>query len=66
MRTWLVDIRKAQGKSTYAVAKICGISQSFYSSIENESRGEKLPVPTAKKIAAALGFDWTKFYEEKE
>lgn len=64
MRTWLAEIRKSQNKSTYEVADDCGISQSFYFGIEAGTRGEKLPVQTAKKIAAALGFDWTRFYEE--
>ena len=31
-----------------------------------EKRGNPLPVDTAKKIAEALGFDWTKFYEEEQ
>jgi len=60
MRKWLADIR---GERTQAeVAALCGISQNYYSYIET---GEKRPaVDTAKKIASALGFDWTLFYEE--
>lgn len=39
-----------------------GISRAGYANIEN---GKRLPsVPVAKKIAAVLGFDWTRFYEE--
>lgn len=56
---WLEAIRK--NRSQADVAKNAGISQAFYCEIE---RGKKCPsVPVAKKIAAVLGFDWTKFYE---
>ncbi len=47
------------------VASICGISRQYYSFIESGERGAKLPVPTAKKIAEALGFDWVKFYNNE-
>jgi len=60
MRKWLVDIRGEQ--SQQEVAAKAGISQNFYSWIE---KGERTPsVKTAKKIAAVLGFDWTRFFEE--
>ena len=64
MRKWLIAIRENAGLSTYQAANACGVSQSFYYAIEAGKRGNKLPVQTAKKIAAALGFDWTRFYEE--
>lgn len=62
IRKWLVDIR---GKRTQLeVAKLCGISQNFYSCLET---GERNPsVATAKEIGAALGFDWVLFYGEKQ
>lgn len=60
-RTWLVRIRG--DRSQQAIAARCGISQNFYSWIE---RGERNPsVEVAKKIASALGFDWTLFYEDE-
>lgn len=62
-RSWLYDIRKAKGMTTYNAADECGISQSYYFSIESGQRGDKLPVETAMKIAAALNFDWKMFYE---
>ncbi len=64
MRTWLVDIRKTAGKSQYEAAAECGISQSYYAAIETGVRGNPLNVKIAKRIAAALGFDWKKFYED--
>jgi len=39
------------------------LSRSFYTEIEN---GDKNPsVETAKKIASALGFDWTIFFNNQ-
>lgn len=49
MRDWLVTLRKHQGLSQYEVANRCGISQSYYASIETGSRGNPLSVETAKK-----------------
>lgn len=64
MRQWLKKLRISAGLSTYKVAKLAGISQSYYSSIETGVRGNPLNVDVAKKIAEALGFDWTMFYDE--
>jgi len=64
MRKWLANIRTAAGKSQQAVANAAGISQSYYAGIELGVRGKPLAVPVAKKIAAALGFDWTQFYDD--
>ncbi len=66
MRKWLADIRAASGKSQQEVADTSGISQSYYAGIELGIRGKPLAVPVAKRIAAALGFDWTMFYDEDE
>lgn len=65
MRTWLVEMRKASGKSQQTVADEAGISQSYYAGIETGVRGNPLPVPMAKAIAGAMGFDWTKFYDDE-
>ena len=64
MRKWLVDIRTSRKKSQQEVADAAGISQSYYAGIETGIRGKPLGVPIAKKIAAALGFDWNLFYDE--
>ncbi|OPY59345.1 MAG: helix-turn-helix protein [Pelotomaculum sp. PtaU1.Bin065] len=60
-RDWLIKIR---GDYTHQqIADKAGVSRSYYTEIEN---GDKNPsVETAKKIAGALGFEWTKFFEEK-
>lgn len=62
MRNWLREIRKKAALTEGDVAAMVGITQVAYHWIET---GERTPKPeTAKKIAMALGFDWTKFYEE--
>lgn len=66
MRKWLADIRKGANKTQQNVASAAGISQAYYAGIELGIRGKPLTVPVAKKIAAVLGFDWTRFYEEDE
>ena len=54
----LHDLRQAD------VAEKLGISQQMYSFIET---GQRQPsVQVAKRIAAVLGFDWTRFFEDQE
>lgn len=62
MREWLIEIRKSKKLSQYKAAQLSGISQSYYAAIEVGSRGNPLNVDVAKKIASALGFQWTRFY----
>lgn len=64
MREWLKDIRRQKGLQAQETAELSGISVSYYCQIENGKRN--CPVPTAKAIAAVLGFDWTRFYDEEE
>mgnify|MGYP003882487537 CR=1 FL=1 len=63
MREWLFEIRKRKNLTMAEVAARSNISESYYSLIENGNRN--VPVHTAKKIAKALSFDWTKFYEDE-
>ena len=56
---WLVDLRGE--KSQACIAKEVGVSQQYYSLVES---GKRTPsVPVAKKIAAILGFEWTRFFD---
>lgn len=59
MLKWLVELRG--NRSQYALAKEIGIPQSTYASIEVGSR--RPSVDLAKKIADAMGFSWTRFFE---
>lgn len=63
MREWLRKRRTDANLSELEVARRAVIAQPFYHNIE---MGIKNPsVDTAKKIAAALGFDWTLFFDDK-
>lgn len=62
----ITKYRKITGKSQDDVAVLTGYSRQYIGFIESGERGKKLPVPTAKRIADALGFDWQLFYDKKE
>ena len=62
MRDWLVETRHKRGESQYKTAADIGIAQSTYASFETGARRPSVAV--AKKIGAALGVDWTRFYED--
>lgn len=66
MRNWLRKIRETAKLSQAQVAAMAGISQNYYSTIESGTRGNPLNVDVAKRIASALGFEWTRFYEEDD
>lgn len=64
MREWLRKIRTDAELSEMEVARRAGIAQPFYHNIE---MGIKNPsVDTAKRIAAALSFDWTLFFADDD
>jgi DNA-binding XRE family transcriptional regulator len=64
MRNWLIAIRVEKGMTQKAVAQAIGVSQPTYCNIE---KGDRNPgVAVAKRTAAVLGFDWTRFYEEDD
>ncbi|MCL1986514.1 MAG: helix-turn-helix domain-containing protein [Firmicutes bacterium] len=66
MRQWLIDLRQLHGFTQAEVAKIVGIKQPYYSKIE---RGKQIPTTKCdieKKIADLLGFQYTKFFEDKK
>ena len=64
MLEWLIAMRKAKNLTQVQLAEAAGISPSYMTSIETGKR--KVPVWTAKKIAAVLGFDWQRFYDEPD
>ena len=60
-RNWLAAFR---GNRTHQeIADLAGINRSFYTQIESGIRSPS--VDTAKKIADALSFDWTIFFNQK-
>jgi putative transcriptional regulator len=60
-RTWLLEYRG--DKTQQEVADKAGIERSYYTQIENGDRNPS--VDTAKKIATALDFNWTIFFEDE-
>lgn len=58
-RDWLIQLRGLERQET--VADRAGVSRSNYTNIENGLRSPS--VDTAKKIAGALKFDWTLFFD---
>lgn len=63
MREWLIATRKSKDLTQADVAKLAGITQPALCNIE---QGIGLRPATAKKIAAVLGVDWTRFYDDDE
>ena len=64
MRMWLREIREAKGLSQTEAAAAAGITKQLYNYVENGKRGDPDKVDTEKAIAAALDFDWTRFFED--
>jgi putative transcriptional regulator len=62
LRKWLINIRN--GRTQAQIAKAAGITQQMYSFIELGVRRPSVGV--AKKIAAVLRFDWTRFFEDED
>ena len=64
MRTWLIQIREAQGYSQAYVSRAIGVKQPTYWEYEH---GKTTPTPkVAQKIGKLLGFDWRLFYPENK
>lgn len=61
--TWLKEIREKTGMTQEAVAEKIELARAAYSNIETGAR--RPSVDTAKRIAAVLGFRWTRFFEEE-
>mgnify|MGYP000046835071 FL=1 len=62
-RKWLKELRQQKGFTQEDLAEIIGITRQHIGMIEN---GNSNPSPKlAKKIAKALNFNWTKFYEDE-
>ncbi len=60
----LKELRKNAGLSSKETAQKSGISYPHYNFIENGKRRPSVDV--AKRIAGVLGFEWTRFYEDKQ
>jgi transcriptional regulator with XRE-family HTH domain len=64
MADWLIEARTKLGITKTALAIKVDVDKSAIGKYE---RGERRPsIDTAKKIADALGFDWTRFFDESQ
>ena len=59
----ITDERIKKGLTQKELAEMVGITQGWLSSIESGVR--KPSVTVAKKIAAALDFDWAELFEDE-
>ena len=62
MRSWMKKLRYESNLTQAQLAKMVGISRTMITEVENGRANPSVKV--AKKIAAVLGFDWTRFYDE--
>ncbi|EMW6345449.1 MULTISPECIES: helix-turn-helix transcriptional regulator [Enterococcus] len=63
MNNWLVKMRTSKKMTQDEVARLADIPRTTYSSIE---QGRRRPsVENAMRIASALEFDWTIFFEKE-
>jgi len=64
LRTWLKEMRAKKGLTQQEVANAANVDVTMICKIE---QGERRPsVEVAQKIAAVLGFNWTRFYEDDQ
>ena len=64
MRHWLKKLRcKSNNLTQEQLAKQAGISRTMITEIENGNANPSVEV--AKKIAAVMGFKWTRFFEDE-
>ena len=65
MRQWLKELRQRSNNLTQEqLAKMVGISRTMITEIENGKANPSVEV--AKKIAAVLGFEWVRFFEDDQ
>jgi len=62
-REWLKKLRLDQSLNHEGVANAANIHRAYYTMIESGYRTPSVDV--AKKIAAVLGFDWVRFFEDE-
>lgn len=62
MREWLISLRKSKMMTQSGIADQVGISRAYYTQLELSQRSPSIRV--AKRLADALGFDWTRFFDD--
>ncbi len=62
IRSWMKKLRREHNMTQEQLAKAVSISRTMITEIENGNANPS--VAAAKKIAAVLGFNWVKFFED--
>ena len=62
MREWLINLRKSKKMTQSGIADQVGISRAYYTQLELSQRSPSIRV--AKRLADALEFDWTIFFDD--
>lgn len=65
-RFWLKAKREEKGLTVQQLADQLNVSQPYITSLENGTRGKKIPLSMARKLAEALEFDIEEFYRDEE
>lgn len=61
---WLEETRRDKGMTQQDLAQAIGINRASLSKLENGKMNPSIGL--AKKLGKALGFEWTRFYEDTE
>lgn len=65
-RLWLKNLRKKNKITQAEMADLLGISQNFYSNIENGKRRKKLPMDMAASIAAIFDITLNEIWKSEQ
>jgi putative transcriptional regulator len=63
-RSWMKKLRREHNMTQEQLARKVGMSRTMITEIENGNANPS--VAKAKKIAAVLGFNWVKFFEDDD
>jgi putative transcriptional regulator len=63
-RSWMKKLRREHNMTQEQLARKVGRSRTMITEIENGNANPSVVV--AKKIAAVLGFNWVKFFEDDD
>lgn len=65
MREWLKEKRQEKGLTMAQLAKMCGITESYYAYIEAGERQKKMDITIANKLANALDMPFLEVLEKE-
>lgn len=63
-RNWLIEKRRETNLIQSNVATMVGINRTTYALYESGQRNPSVQI--AMKLGEALGFDWTRFFDEEK